>query len=213
MSRLFTFSDRPLVVDLLTELRDQDTREPRFRELLALIGHCLAQQVAERLPYQGHTVNTPLGPYTGQRQAGRAALIPVLRAGETIIDPFLLYLRNPYVWHMLMSRDEETLESLVLDSKIPPSAPEDLTVPIILEVMCATGGSACKAISYVRECVGPDKSPIFVAVLGAKAGIDAVTQQFPDVPVYCAAIDDELTEHGFIYPGLGDAGDRAYPTV
>lgn len=211
----------PFARALLTEARHRNTKSDRFNQILHALGFVLATHALTDLrDLRTSNVQTPLGAYEGLHTEKAVGLVPVLRAGDSLLPGFRSMLQIPYVWHLGFGRDEETLEPNVYLNKLPHELPHELPHSVrrtfILEVMLATGGSACKAIELAKAAGA--KNITFVAVLAAQAGIDRVQREHPDVPIYVIEVDQRLTSgedgfpRGFIFPGLGDAGDRLYPT-
>lgn len=207
-----TISQHPLGRVALTLLRNKDTLpgEVYQRELhrLSLV---LAVDTLRYLSTTPMDVETPLATTTGYRLMGQQALVPIMRAGSGMLPAFLNFLPSAIIWHMFMSRNEETLLPEFHGSKVPKHIPASIQNVFILDPMLATGGSACYAIKVLKNSGA--KNIVFVGVLGAPEGADKLQREHPDVPIIIGAMDDRLNEHGYIVPGLGDAGDRLFPTV
>src|SRR5206468_9395860 len=153
-------------------------------------------------------VTTPLETMTGHELADRIGLIPILRAGLGMVDAMLELMPTAQVWHLGLFRDERTLRPVEYYNRLPDSATVD--VCLILDPMLATGGSATAAIEVLKRW-GAVRIKL-VNLIAAPEGVDAVTRAHPDVEIYCAALDRQLNDKGYIMPGLGDAGDRQFGT-
>jgi uracil phosphoribosyltransferase len=201
-------SSHPLVKHKLALLRDKETDPKKFRELVREIATLLVYEATADLSIEPTSVETPLGPAPSFRLAGKIGLVPVLRAGLGMVEGAWQMIPGAEVWHIGLARDEQTLQPVEYYSRLPVSPTVD--VCLILDPMLATGGSAVATVSILKEwgarCVK------FVGIVGAQAGLDKLTSAHPDVPVYLAALDEKLNEHGYIVPGLGDAGDRMFGT-
>jgi uracil phosphoribosyltransferase len=197
-----------VVLEKLTELRDRQTRPPRFRELVRELSWLLAYEALTDARTVETPVDTPLARATGHRVADRIGLVPILRAGIGMAEAVLELLPSAPVWHLGMYRNEDTLEPVPYYNRLPPTPSVDLA--LVLDPMLATGGSARAAISILKRWGVPRVK--FVGLIAAPEGVAAVTAEHPDVPIHIAAVDERLNEHGFIVPGLGDAGDRQFYT-
>ena len=153
-------------------------------------------------------VETPLEITPGAKLADRIGLIPILRAGLGMVDAMLELMPTAEVWHLGLFRDERTLQPVEYYNKLPDTATVDLC--LILDPMLATGGSATAAIEVLKAW-GARRIKL-VNLIAAPEGVRAVAAAHPDVPIYCAALDRQLNEKGYILPGLGDAGDRQFGT-
>lgn len=204
-----TVVDHPLVQHKLTKLRDRETSTKQFRELVDEIALLMTYEVTRDLDVTPTAVATPLEPMTGQRVQGKKlVLVPILRAGLGMVEAGLRLIPSARVGHVGLYRDEETLEPVEYYCRIPPK-PEDRLF-VVLDPMLATGGSASAAIRILKE---RGASRIRLACLvAAPEGVERLARDHPDVPVFAAALDRELDDHGYILPGLGDAGDRMFGT-
>jgi uracil phosphoribosyltransferase len=153
-------------------------------------------------------VDTPLETTDAHQLAVRIGLVPILRAGLGMVDAMLELMPTAQVWHLGLFRDEKTLRPVEYYNKLPDSASVDLC--LILDPMLATGGSAVAAVDVLKRW-GAVRIKL-VNLIVAPEGVDLVTKAHPDVEIYCAAVDRQLNEHGYILPGLGDAGDRQFGT-
>ncbi|MCD8388689.1 MAG: uracil phosphoribosyltransferase [Oscillospiraceae bacterium] len=208
MGKLFVM-DHPLVAHKLTILRDKDTSVKDFRELVSEIGMLITYEATRDLPLKVKSVETPLCQADMPVLAGKKiAVVPILRAGLGLVDGVLRMVPSARVAHIGMYRDEETLEPHVYFCKTPKDIAErDI---LIVDPMLATGGSADAAIAEMkrRGC----KNIKLMVLVAVQQGIARIQSCHPDVDIYCGAVDDHLDEHGYIVPGLGDAGDRIFGT-
>jgi uracil phosphoribosyltransferase len=200
--------EHPVIATKLTELRDIKADHRRFRSLLDEISALMAYEVTRDWPTQPRTIQTPLEGMTGRALARQVTLVPILRAGLGMSDGVLRILPDARLGHLGVYRDERTLKPVSYLQKLPPDI--SATEVILLDPMLATGGSACAAISILKKA--GVQSLRFVCLVAAPEGIAALSAAHPEVPVYCAAIDRQLNDKGYILPGLGDAGDRIFGT-
>ena len=201
--------DHPLVAHKLTILRDKNTSVKDFRELVSEIGMLITYEATRDLPLTTKEIETPLCKAEMPTLAGKKiAVVPILRAGLGLVDGVLRMIPSARVAHIGMYRDEETLEPHTYFCKTPKDIAEREV--LIVDPMLATGGSAVAAIDEMKKrgCTNI-KLMVLVAV---QEGIDRVQKAHPDVDIYCGAVDSHLNEHGYIVPGLGDAGDRIFGT-
>lgn len=204
-----TVVDHPLVRHKLTLMRDKTRSTKGFRELLNEIGMLLAYEVTRDLPLEPVAIETPLQAMEGQQIAGKKlVLAPILRAGVGFLDGMLSLIPAARVAHVGLYRDPDTLQAVEYYFKAPSDL-ADRTV-LVLDPMLATANSAVAAIDRLKERGAQDLR--FVCLLAAPEGIARLRSAHPDVPVWTAAIDSHLNDHGYIVPGLGDAGDRMYGT-
>jgi uracil phosphoribosyltransferase len=201
--------EHPLIQHKLSLLRMKDTSTALFRMLLQEISMLLAYEVTRDFPVVISEIETPLAKTTGPLLDGKKiVLISILRAGGGIIDGMLRILPSARVGHIGLYRDPKTLEAVEYYFKVPPNM-EERDV-IIVDPMLATGHSSVAAVTRIKK-VNP-RSIKFVCVCSAPEGIECFHAAHPDVPIYTPAIDEKLDAHGYIVPGLGDAGDRIYGT-
>ena len=204
-----TVVDHPLVQHKLTMMRDGERSTKGFRELLNEIGMLLAYEVTRDLPLEPVTIQTPIQAMEGRRIAGKKlVLAPILRAGVGFLDGMLSLMPSARVAHVGLYRDPDTLQAVEYYFK-SPSDLADRTV-LVLDPMLATANSAVAAVERLKSRGAKDLR--FVCLLAAPEGIARFQEAHPDVPVWTAAIDSHLNDHGYIVPGLGDAGDRMYGT-
>lgn len=201
--------DHPLIQHKLTFIRDKETNTKQFRELVDEVAMLMAYELTRDLPLEDIMVETPMARTQGRRVAGKSlGLIPILRAGLGMADGVLKLLPSAKVGHIGMYRDEQTLKPVEYYISLPSDV-EDREL-IVIDPMLATGGSVNAAIDMLkqRNC-RPTK---LMCLIAAPEGVKAVQDRHPEVDIYLAALDERLDEHGFIIPGLGDAGDRLYGT-
>ena len=199
----------PLVQHKLGLMRKKDTSTSEFRSLLAEISMLLAYEVTRDLPTHEVPAETPVAPTTIRLLDGKKiVLVSILRAGNGLLDGMLRILPSARVGHVGLYRDPATLQAVEYYFKLPHEMAERDVV--LLDPMLATGNSAIAAVTRVRAT--HPRSIRFVCLLTCLEGLAAFHRAHPDVPVYTAAIDSHLNEHGYIVPGLGDAGDRLFGT-
>jgi uracil phosphoribosyltransferase len=201
-------SRHPLVLHKLALLRAVDTPPPLFRALVREMAQVLFLEAAQDLRTQPTSVRTPLGDCPAETLADRVALVPILRAGLGMAEAILDFLPDARVWHLGLYRDHETLQPVTYYNKL--SAHADMDVCFVLDPMLATGGSAQAAVEILKRWgAGRVK---FLGLIAAPEGVQALQSAHPDVSIHLAALDSHLNEHGYIVPGLGDAGDRQFGT-
>ncbi len=202
--------DHPLVAHKLTILRDKNTPTKDFRALVEEIGMFLTYEATRDLPLTTRKIETPLCAMDAPTLSGKKlAVVPILRAGLGLVEGVLRMVPSAKVGHIGLYRDEETLQPVKYFCKMPPDiAQRDV---LVVDPMLATGGSACAAIAFMKE-YGCQNIKLMVLV-AAPEGVSKVEREHPEVPVYCAALDDHLNQRGYIVPGLGDAGDRIFGTL
>ena len=204
-----TVVDHPLVQHKLTLMRDKTRSTKGFRQLLNEIGMLLAYEVTRDLPLEAVEIETPLTRMTAPQISGKKlVLAPILRAGVGFLDGMLDLMPSARVAHVGLYRDPETLNAIEYYFKAPSDL-SDRTV-LVLDPMLATANTAVAAVDRLKERGARDLR--FVCLLAAPEGIEKFRGMHPDVPIWTAAVDDHLTDHGYIVPGLGDAGDRMYGT-
>jgi uracil phosphoribosyltransferase len=204
-----TVVDHPLVQHKLTLLRQRERSTKGFRQILNEIGMLLAYEVTRDLPLERVTIETPIQAMEAPQIAGKKlVLAPILRAGVGFLDGMLSLVPSARVAHVGLYRDPETLEAVEYYFKAPSDL-ADRTV-LVLDPMLATANSAIAAIDLLKQRGARDLR--FVCLLAAPEGVAKLQATHPDVPVWTASIDSHLNDHGYIVPGLGDAGDRMYGT-
>lgn len=211
-------SDHPLVKHKVTQLRDLMTDFRQFRSIVAELSMILAYEATADLATRPVEVQTPLTTTTGSRFDERVGLVPILRAGLGMVDGMLSLIPQAEVWHLGFYRDEETLQPVIYYNKLPDNLSTHTC--FVLDPMLATGGSALAAVDILKRRDVPRIK--FVGLLAAPEGIAALHAAHADVAVHVAAVDERLTTAddaadgfppGFIWPGLGDAGDRQFGTT
>jgi uracil phosphoribosyltransferase len=204
-----TIATHPLVHHKLALLRRRDTSYKDFRELVSEIAMLLSYEVTRDLPLDAVEIDTPLERTTAHVLSGKKlTLVPVLRAGLGMVDGVLRLLPAARVGHIGLFRDPDTLLPVDYYFKIPPGAESRRF--IVLDPMLATGGSAAAAVRLLK---GQRATEIrVVCIVAAPEGVGRMLEEHPDVHVFAAALDRELDDHGYIRPGLGDAGDRLFGT-
>ena len=201
--------DHPLIQHKLAILRSKDTSVKEFRELISEISMLMCYEVTRDLPLEEVDVETPVATAHCKRLAGKKlAIVPILRAGLGMVDGMVAMIPSAKVGHIGLYRDPETLEPVKYYFKMPPDIDEREV--IVVDPMLATGGSAVAAVNFLKE-VGVKHIRI-MDIIAAPEGIAAMQKAHPDVDIYVAALDDHLNDHGYIVPGLGDAGDRIFGT-
>jgi len=204
-----TVLTHPLIQHKLTILRDIETGVKIFREVVGEISMLMCYEAMRELPLEEVTVMTPVAEARVKALAGKKlALVPILRAGLGMVDGILTLVPSAKVAHIGLYRDPETLEPVEYYCKMPPDiADRDC---FILDPMLATGGTAVAAANFLKDAGA--KSIKLLTVLSAPPGVEKVEKAHPDVEIITCAIDDRLNDHGYIVPGLGDAGDRIFGT-
>ena len=208
MSELHVF-DHPLIQHKLSILRDEQTSVKEFRELISEISMLMCFEATRDLPLEEMEVKTPVALAKARRIAGKKlALIPILRAGLGMVDGMLALIPSCKVGHIGLYRDPQSLQPVEYYCKLPPDIAERDV--IIVDPMLATGGSAVAAASFIKGygC----RHIKLMCIIGAPEGVAAMQEYHPDVNIYVAALDERLNDHGYIIPGLGDAGDRIFGT-
>jgi len=199
----------PLIQEALTQLRDYRTPSSEFRRLALRLGRLLIYEAMDGLSTKAIGVETPMGPGKGIVLTDYVILAPVLRAGLALSEAAQDLFPGARIYHVGLRRDEETLKAISYYSKLPDKLPAE-SVVYVLDPMLATGGSAVAAISLFSKLAV--QTIHLVSFLSAPEGIRHVQDNFPNVLITTGAIDDHLNEHGYIVPGLGDAGDRIFGT-
>lgn len=204
-----TIFEHPLIQHKTTILRQKDTPNKEFRELVEEITMLMCFESLRDLPMEDVEIETPIKKTTQKLIKGKKlAIVPILRAGLGMVNGLLRLVPSAKVGHIGMYRDEETLEPHEYYCKLPDDISNRLIV--VVDPMLATGGSAIDAITQIKSYGG--KNIKFLCLIAAPEGVEALTKAHPDVQIYCANIDECLNEKGYIVPGLGDAGDRIFGT-
>lgn len=208
MSKVCVF-DHPLIQHKLSILRDKGTSVKEFRELISEIAMLMCYEATRDLPLEDVEIETPVAKATVKRIAGKKlAIVPILRAGLGMVDGMVSMMPNVKVGHIGLFRDPETLDPVKYYFKMPPDIDERDV--IVVDPMLATGGSASAAIQFLKN--DGVKHIKLMCIIGAPEGVERMQKDHPDVDIYVAALDDHLNDHGYIVPGLGDAGDRIFGT-
>lgn len=199
----------PLIAHKLATIRDRQTGHRLFRAALSQIAGLMVYEVTRSLPTRSVRIETPMTPTECSVLAGQITIVPVLRAGLGMIDGMLEVMPEARVGHLGLARDEQTLEPRAYLNKLPKDL--DRGPVILVDPMLATGGSASAALAMLRQAGAKDIR--MICLVAVPEGIERLRRDHPEVTIYAAALDSGLDEHGFILPGLGDAGDRMYGTV
>lgn len=201
--------DHPLLQHKLSIIRDKDTSVKEFREIVSEIATLMCYEATRDLPTCEVEVDTPVAKAVVRRIAGKKmAVVPILRAGLGMVDGIISLVPAAKVGHIGLYRDPETLEPVEYYCKMPNDITERDV--LIVDPMLATGGSASAAISFMKER-GCNNIKL-MCIISAPEGIKRVQDDHPDIDIYVAAVDEKLNDHGYIVPGLGDAGDRIFGT-
>jgi uracil phosphoribosyltransferase len=201
-------SKHPLIAHKLSRLRDKNTEPKKFRELVREIAGLLAYEATLDLQTTPIEIETPLEKMKARELKEKIGLVPILRAGLGMVEGIWELMPSAEVWHIGLYRDEKTLQPVEYYNKLPIEPRVSLC--LILDPMLATGGSATATAEILKRW--SVKKIKFVGLIGAPEGIKAMQAAHPDIDIHLAEIDDHLNEHGYIVPGLGDAGDRQFGT-
>jgi uracil phosphoribosyltransferase len=201
--------DHPLIQHKLALIRDENTGSKEFRELVEEIAMLMAYEVTRNIPLEEVEVKTPIGTSIARMMTGKKiGVIPILRAGLGMVNGMIKLIPTAKVGHIGLYRDPKTLKPVEYYCKLPTDIEEREL--IILDPMLATGGSASKAVELLKNNKAVNIK--LMCLVAAPEGIETLHKHHPDVDIYAAAIDERLNEHGYIVPGLGDAGDRLFGT-
>jgi uracil phosphoribosyltransferase len=200
--------NHPLITHKLTQMRQKDTGTKDFRQNLDEIAGLMAYEITRDVPTRKVEIVTPVAPCVSEEMAKEIVLVPILRAGLGMVNGIRNLIPTAKVGHIGLYRDEETLEPHEYFAKFPSNLPD--SVVMILDPMLATGGSASAAIDMIKKR-GATVIKL-ICLVGAPEGVKRIEEDHPDVDIYLAALDEKLNEHGYIVPGLGDAGDRIFGT-
>ena len=201
--------DHPLIQHKISLMRKKETGSKDFRELASEVATLMCYEATRDLPLKEVTVETPICRCKTKMLSGRKlAIVPILRAGLGMVDGMLTLIPAAKVGHIGLYRDEETAKPIEYFCKLPKDISEREV--IVVDPMLATGGSAAEAIGEMKKrgC----KHIKLMVLVAAPEGIEHIQKLYPDVDIYAGALDDHLNEHGYIVPGLGDAGDRIFGT-
>ena len=209
MDEMVHIFDHPLIQHKLAILRDENTGVKEFREIVSEIATLMCYEATRDLPTREVEIKTPVATGTFKILAGKKlAIVPILRAGLGMVDGILTLIPSAKVGHIGLYRDPQTLEPVEYYCKMPSDIAERDV--IVLDPMLATGGSASAAIQFIKNY--EVKHIKLMNIIAAPEGVERVRKDHPDVVIYCAALDEKLNDHGYIVPGLGDAGDRIFGT-
>ncbi len=201
--------DHPLVMHKLSILRDVNTGKKEFREIVRELAQFMCFEATKNLPLEDYEITTPITKMIAKRISGKnLSVIPILRAGLGMVDGVLDLIPTAKVGHIGLYRDPETLTPVEYYCKLPTQIEERHI--FVLDPMLATGGSAISAISFLKDkgCNNIN----FMCILAAPEGVEKLQLAHPDINIYVCAVDEKLNDHGYIVPGLGDAGDRLFGT-
>ena len=201
--------DHPVIDRYLTYLRDKTTNTAIFRRAMSNIGIVLAYYALADLQLKETVIETPIQPTQGFVPAQEVVVIPILRAGLSLVDGIINFMPEAKVGHVGVYRDESTHQPVNYYDNLPEGIENALN--IVVDPMLATGGSGSHALSFLKE--NGAKHIRFVCLIAAPEGIERLRNDHPDVPIITAAIDEKLNENAYIVPGLGDAGDRYFGTT
>ena len=201
--------DHPLILHKISMLRSKDTSTKDFRQLIHEIALLIGYEATRDLPVTEYPVVTPVTEAVGYRLLHQVCLVPILRAGLGMVDALLNLIPAARVGHIGLSRDPVTLAPVEYYCKLPPDVAE--RVVLVLDPMLATGGSAAAAITFLKKHGA--KNIKMLNIIGAPEGVRKIAETHPDVDIYMGCLDEKLNDHGYIVPGLGDAGDRLFGTM
>jgi len=206
-----TILKHPIVNSRISDLRLTTTSPKDFRQGIHEITTFLAIEATRDLEEEGFSGQSPIGPFAGSTIKPKIGLTPVLRAGLGMTDALLTIFPNAPVYHLGIFREKVSLQPVEYYSKLPPTPTVDMVY--LLDPLIATGGTAVAAIHMITDWGVPVTKIRLLSVLGSETGLKHVQETFPDLEVWVAAVDNQLTTNGLIYPGLGDAGDRLFSTL
>lgn len=203
--------DHPLIQHKLTMMRKKTTGTKDFRELLEEISMLMTYEITRDFPLKDVEIETPVAKCVGKELADtrKVCVVPILRAGLGLQSGVVNMIPAAKIGHIGLYRDPETLKPVEYYCKMPSDIAE--RTMLVVDPMLATGGSAAAAITMLKEKGA--KKLILMCLVAAPEGVKVINNEHPDVPVYVAALDEKLNEHGYIVPGLGDAGDRIFGTL
>jgi uracil phosphoribosyltransferase len=201
-------SNHPLIQHKLVLMRSVKTEPKKFREVVREITSLLLYEATQDLKCEEVTVQTPLAEMTGYKLVERVGLVPILRAGVGMVDAALDMIPTAQVWHIGLYRDHRTLLPVEYYNKLPVEPTVDIC--FVLDPMLATAGSATATVKVLKDW-GAMRIK-YIGLIAAPEGVERFHAEHPDVPIHIAAVDTHLNEHGYIVPGLGDAGDRQFGT-
>ena len=201
--------EHPLIAHKITYIRQETVGTKEFREMIGEIAQLMCSEATRDLELQDVRIKTPITEMTGKELAGKKlAIVPILRAGVGMVDGMLSLIPAAKVGHIGLYRDPETLEPVEYYCKLPADCSERQV--FVVDPMLATGGSSAAAIRMLKE--KGVKNIRFLCIIAAPEGVKRMREEHPDVDIYIGALDEKLNDHGYIVPGLGDAGDRIFGT-
>ncbi len=201
--------EHPLIAHKITYIRQETVGTKEFREMIGEIAQLMCYEATRDLELQDVRIKTPITEMTGKELAGKKlAIVPILRAGVGMVDGMLSLIPAAKVGHIGLYRDPETLEPVEYYCKLPADCSERQV--FVVDPMLATGGSSAAAIRMLKE--KGVKNIRFLCIIAAPEGVKRMREEHPDVDIYIGALDEKLNDHGYIVPGLGDAGDRIFGT-
>ena len=201
--------DHPLIQHKIGIIRKKDTSSKEFREMISEVAMLMCYEATRDLPLEPIEIETPISKMTARQLAGKKmAVVPILRAGLGMVEGMLAMIPAAKVGHIGLYRDPETLEPVEYYCKLPADCGEREV--FVVDPMLATGGSSVSAIRMLKE--KGVKHIRFLCILAAPEGVKRMQEEHPDVDIYIGALDEKLNDHGYIVPGLGDAGDRIFGT-
>ena len=208
-SNQLTIIDHPVVARDLTILRSTATETAEFRQAMARVATILAYFALKELPLREVDTETPIQTTKGYEIDTEIIIVPILRAGLSLVDAIINFIPDAKVGHLGMYRDETTHEPVDYYSNLPKGLANGMV--LLVDPMLATGGSADDAIGFLKK-QGADNIR-FISLISAPEGLERITKKYPDVSIITAAVDEKLNDDAFIVPGLGDAGDRYFGTT
>lgn len=201
----------PLIQYFLTQIRDKNSDSVKFRNSVREASKYLIYEAFSKIKTKDVSIETPVAKAEGVDFENKFIVAPILRAGLSMVDSVMETLPFAQIRHIGLYRNEETLQPVEYYVKLPDNIGED-TIVLITDPMLATGGSAISTIDVFKKRNMPTQNIKFICLIASQYGIDKLTEAHKDVEVYCATVDKELNSHGYIVPGLGDAGDRCFGT-
>ncbi|KAF8192591.1 armadillo/beta-catenin/plakoglobin [Pholiota molesta] len=211
MSPQVKILSHPLINAELSKLRQASTSPKEFREGVETISLLLGYEASRTLGEESFDGQTPIASFTGSKIKPRIGLTPILRAGLGMTDALLKLFPSAPVYHLGLYREKVTLQPVEYYSKLPPSPPIDQV--FLLDPLIATGGTASAALTMITDWGIDVKNIKLLCILASKAGLAHVQSEYPDLEIWVAGVDEELTKEGIISPGLGDSGDRLFNTL
>jgi uracil phosphoribosyltransferase len=209
MDENVTVINHPLIAHKLTLMRRKNSSTQKFRSLLREVAHLLTYEITRDLELTTEVIETPMQEMEAPTLAGKKlCFVSILRAGNGLLEGMVELMPSARVGHIGMFRDPESLEAVEYYCKVPQDIGERRV--IVVDPMLATGNSAIASITHLKKQGAQNMK--FLCLLAAPEGVEALREAHPDVPIFTAAIDERLDDHGYIRPGLGDAGDRMYGT-